>query len=420
MVSRPGYAIGDAYCGQMKMSRLATLATAAVLVVTACTGATDSDPSTSVSAPVTTATSSTTTTTTFAPDVTAPITAPGRLAVVDNRGSVVVMAPDGTDRHTLATVDDATGYRQPTWAPTGGRLAYAELSAGAAFVTTNGVDGVERRYRTADLPFYFYWSPDARHLAFLHNSPEGLTFELVEDADGASPRIVALGAPFYFSWEPGGADLAVHVSDGPLEMIRGVAAGGEIESLDQPVGSFSAPHWTPAGIGYVTDADAEHELRTLSPDGDSVVLAVAELPFRFNFSPDGSQVAVLVGGETTGVDASFGGPPRLLPGTMYVINVATGEPRRLDVDRAVAFFWAPDSTKLIVLSVNGERNGVRWSLWRQDGSMHRFEDFRIAPPFINELLPFFDQYAQSLQLWAPDSSAFAYPGIHSARGGIWV
>ena len=38
-----------------------------------------------------------------------------------------------------------------------------------------------------------------------------------------------------------------------------------------------------------------------------------------------------------------------------------------------------------------------------------------------EYLRFFDQYAQSMTLWAPDSSAFTYAGVsESGEDGIWV
>src|SRR4029453_1308966 len=36
-------------------------------------------------------------------------------------------------------------------------------------------------------------------------------------------------------------------------------------------------------------------------------------------------------------------------------------------------------------------------------------------------LQFFEQYAQSMSLWSPDSSAFAYPGMNEdGEEGIWI
>jgi len=32
----------------------------------------------------------------------------------------------------------------------------------------------------------------------------------------------------------------------------------------------------------------------------------------------------------------------------------------------------------------------------------------------------FEQYAQSVSLWSPDSSAFAYPPSEDGQEGIWI
>jgi TolB protein len=38
-----------------------------------------------------------------------------------------------------------------------------------------------------------------------------------------------------------------------------------------------------------------------------------------------------------------------------------------------------------------------------------------------EYLQFFEQYAQSMRLWSPDSRAFAYPGTsEDGQEGIWI
>jgi hypothetical protein len=39
---------------------------------------------------------------------------------------------------------------------------------------------------------------------------------------------------------------------------------------------------------------------------------------------------------------------------------------------------------------------------------------------VDEVLQFFDQYGQSLQLWSPDSAAFALVGAIKGDPGVWV
>jgi len=48
--------------------------------------------------------------------------------------------------------------------------------------------------------------------------------------------------------------------------------------------------------------------------------------------------------------------------------------------------------------------------------------FTIAPQpaFVRDVLQFFDQYSQSLQLWSPDSSAVVLVGEVGDEQGVWV
>jgi TolB protein len=40
---------------------------------------------------------------------------------------------------------------------------------------------------------------------------------------------------------------------------------------------------------------------------------------------------------------------------------------------------------------------------------------------VDQYLPFFEQYAQSMSPWSPDSRAFAYAGFNEqGEAGIWV
>ena len=88
----------------------------------------------------------------------------------------------------------------------------------------------------------------------------------------------------------------------------------------------------------------------------------------------------------------------------------------------LAFFWSPDGTKLAFLAVErvGDSVQLRWRVW--DGTETRaFGALTPSRVFLEEYLPFFDQYAQSMTLWSPDSTAFAYAGANEEGvSGIWV
>jgi TolB protein len=45
------------------------------------------------------------------------------------------------------------------------------------------------------------------------------------------------------------------------------------------------------------------------------------------------------------------------------------------------------------------------------GSVKAHRAFAVTNKFVNGILPYFDQYALSHRIWAPDSSAIALPGF---------
>ena len=59
------------------------------------------------------------------------------------------------------------------------------------------------------------------------------------------------------------------------------------------------------------------------------------------------------------------------------------------------------------------------SVWSESGTRPLFS-YSPHPSFVRDLLPFFTQYALSVRLWSPDSSAFALAGAMEGRTGIWV
>ena len=58
-------------------------------------------------------------------------------------------------------------------------------------------------------------------------------------------------------------------------------------------------------------------------------------------------------------------------------------------------------------------------LW-EDGGITEMSRISPHPSLVADVLRFFDQYGQSLQLWSPDSAAFALPGAIDEEPGIWV
>jgi Tol biopolymer transport system component len=111
-------------------------------------------------------------------------------------------------------------------------------------------------------------------------------------------------------------------------------------------------------------------------------------------------------------------PTPALPSNQLVVAESDGTITVVSDSPALAFFWSPTGERLLVLDLvdSGE---ARWQVW-SDGELEEVVRFELEPSFARDLLPFFDQYAQSMSLWSPDGSAFAFPGSIDGEAGIWV
>jgi Tol biopolymer transport system component len=130
----------------------------------------------------------------------------------------------------------------------------------------------------------------------------------------------------------------------------------------------------------------------------------------FVVSPDGSRVAFQV----------IGGPDGVEP--LSVVDIRTGAVKEVTADPIAAFFWSPASDRLLYLLPEAAQDRVwfRWGVWDDEST---FTSARFIPTleFGRDYLQFFEQYAQSMSLWAPDGSAFVYAGSNeSGQRGIWV
>jgi TolB protein len=359
---------------------------------------------------------------------------PGRIVVLADDGNIVTLHADGSDSRSLT--EDASAdrvYRQPTWSPSGERVAWAEIVTGGAGLSTAlrtaRIDGSDATSADAESypPFYIHWGPDGNHLAYLSNWTRGIALRMV-DVTGGGSRAVTLGQgqPYYFDWAPGERRMLTHVGGERLALL---SLDGSETRLPGASGVFGAPQWS---------ADGQWLLYALRDrDGQRLILADADgqrerdvLPFdgqlSFSLSPDGRKIAYAI--TTRPVSAASFGP-------LLVLDLATGESTRVSTHPALGFFWSPDSRSLIYLlpadigpqapraslaAAEDDELWLRWHLWNGTTSQ---ELARFAPSatFLIDYLRFFDQYARSMTPWSPDSRAFVYAGGgEDGRTGIWV
>lgn len=348
-----------------------------------------------------------------------PASPENQLLVTGADGNLFLIDPDTGERFALTTdASPRRQYLQPTWSPDGAQIAWTRIDGGRSALEVSGFDGADRSEVAVPFaPFYFYWSPTGERLAYLSNwrtlDQPSMALRVVEfEEEGASVRTLAEGQPFYFSWAPNGERILTHVGSERVELLD---LEGESQSLRIPAGLFPAPQWAADGerLVYAT-ADERQRLIVTDVEGQEQV-EVTDYPgqITFSLSPDNTSLAYVVTERTSA--ASTLGP-------LYVVDVDTLRTREVTSNPVLGFYWNPAGDRLAYLGVEivNQRVGLRWYVW--DGQRSTpYAGFFPSSTFMQNYLPFFDQYAQSHRIWSPDGSAFVYIGTApDGRRGVWV
>lgn len=376
--------------------------------------------------------------------------AAGVIAMVDDSGALATYDARGS-RVEYPAPGVVFGF--PAWSPDGSRIAVVGQSTSyvAIYVfTVNRAGGAASKpaviYRSPDRPpFYLYWAPDSRHVGFLTTEPAGLALR-VAPIDGSAPlngndlgSIVLRGAPLYFQWVDAG-HLLLHVGSGSDAFVGQVTRDGT--TVGAPVAATGP--FRPAILSH----DGRYLAYSISGTGaaGTVVLETAQGsasqrlavlgPPAMLFDPTGDTLA------TIGADTPDAGAFPLPRGPLRLIDPASGAVRTLLDGSVVAFFWAPDGRTIAALRlvtpgqgpaaflgratvaeaefldreamVTGAAPGSAMALSFVDVSTGKLRAERavsVGDAFVQQLLPYFDQYALSHPLWSPDSSAFLLPVV---------
>ncbi len=418
--------------------RIRAVVIAVVAAITAgCTGSSD-DSSPPDTGPVGTAG----TTATEPGSVQVP-TGPGA-PIVDGVANGLILVHDregGTD--ALATYqDDGTkvaGYArgageviwQPIWSPDGRRIAWTRSEDGATWeLVTAAVDGTDRTtHLLPGRPDYITYDPTASRVLALTPSPEGFGLVIVqvgEPADGdAALALVDVGAPYFSDFSPDGDRVVAHVG-GDLRVVG-------VDGDRQPLGLSSVRHQTPAWhpteqlVFVATDEIGGNRLVSYDvTSGATVELATFDAFVAFDLDPTGSLLAVSAFAPDDGDGAllalrsaeSREDAPRL-DGGLWIVDVAGGAPRQLDLRAPSAPMWDPTGSRVLArTSVDGPGT---WNVYELDGTRSATTDLTIEDSLMPLYLPFWDQYVRSQTLWSPDGGRFVHVGRDDeGLSGVWV
>lgn len=364
----------------------------------------------------------------------------GEIAIINEAFDVVTI--DMATEKLYRVTTDATAmrrYQWPTWSRDG-RLAYfccdvqySGVFDVEAFISEDGRTAGDSVYTgNRQSITYAYWSPEActanetcLDLAVLLSNVASNSFivELIRDGEVLSNETIAFGAPFYYSWNPSGTRLVTHRNRRQIE-IYDVETGDFIETLSTTPGTFQAPAWSPVDdrilFGEQGGDRRTTDLKILANDSTETIAEGLEGQVSFVWSPDGNYIAYRVVSENS-IDS------------LYVVDAITGETvSRSSVMGVLAFFWAPDSSKVAYITLStppgtfnastGQSHvlasthaqnisGLAWSVLDVNtGANERYSAFVPTEEMLYMLL-YFDQFAQSHQVWSPDSTHIVYSEV---------
>ncbi|HEX7346456.1 MAG TPA: hypothetical protein VF253_06665 [Candidatus Limnocylindrales bacterium] len=361
-----------------------------------------------------------------------PIGSRGSIAVLAGDGSISVVAADGTSSLLDDTSDGMYGF--PTWSPDGSRIAAVRSDGTNTVVVVfdepgGGSPSAPRVIfaKPSAAPFYLYWTPDGDHVSFLVTEADVLSLRLAP-ADGSAPidgsgpgSVVRTGTPFYYDWLAGDRLLA-HIGTGSEAFLGELGVDGKSGAGFEFPGDFRSAVVSPdhESIAFVRGATGgPGEVVVSGRDGSNEHSMTVYGQTALIFDPSGTRVAA-IGASDPSETAGFPlGPLKLIDGP-------TGDVRTL-LDGAVAsFWWSPDGKTIAALRVqptigsatpSGQppqeaSNEVRLIFVDvASGATLSQPVIRPTERFVTALIAYFDQYALSHELWAPDGSAMLMPEI---------
>lgn len=343
----------------------------------------------------------------------------GRIAFVDTLGRVCTMRPDGSDLRRLS--EPGLFFQNPAWSPHGRRVAAIGIEGGGAGVYCfndeargfgrGGSRPRELYFGQVQAPVYLNWSPTGEHLSFLVAYPQSLAL-YVADPNAGQNRLLETGRPFFWDWLPDGAYMLIHTDAGQENgRVNFIDTDGEDwgENLSAP-GRFQAPAVSSDGRYWAfaaATADEQSELVVEHHLTGEQLRLPHEGAVAMAWQPGGHRLAYIAPADEA---QHFFGPLRLL-------DVAAEKAEVLVDDTIFAHFWSPDGRTIAYLTLGdppaaGNRVNLRLWVWDLATEQSRaLTDFNPPVVFLDQFLPFFDQYSRSHRLWAPDSSALVVPTI---------
>jgi Tol biopolymer transport system component len=370
----------------------------------------------------------------------------GLIAYLSTDGNIYTIDQAGGRKTQIthdAYISDTTFlfYGLPTWSHDSQSLAFVSYAGNrgqnpsSMGLYTAGKDGKAlTQALTSTQPLvYFSWSPDNRRVSFISSTGgNNLAFQVI-GADGRQQQLVDAGTPYYWAWAPDGHTVLAH-NGSHLSLLQ-VGDNVTEQALNFDAQAFRAPAFSPNGqqmLVAAVSADGHSALLLADAQGQNAKPLAQDFGnVAFVWSPDGQRVAYL-----TSADGAAG-----TTGHLVVVDPSgKSKPVELPGSDVYAFFWSPDSKSLAYFTAAPSASGAPTPTPDPSGSSssadfhlklsvldaHSGASHTVAPAFspserFLDVIPYFDQYGQSLTIWSPDStnlvvSAYRGDGVPA----VWV
>ncbi len=406
-----------------------------------------------------------------------------RIAYIDLNGQLCTIAPDGSDGRQITATErffqfpawSPSGHRLAA-------IGSARIDGGLfIFDPTRGGpthDPVPLYQSLNEAPIYLCWAPDGRAISFLagHIEPELGLHVLPVRGDNFSPPItedepLLVGAPLFWDWRADGSEMLAHVGFGSERArlvwvaspsFEGMEIEPRVRASSLAPSYFQTPGISPSGqlwaYAQMDDELGGRSQLVVESERETLPVAEHEGVAVLAWSPNGEreQLAFMSPPEAA---QHFFGPLSLWDG-------ATERAELLVEDAALAFFWSPDGEHIAYFTLAPETlsrerdlleandgiydegfsgDGFYTNGYSQNGSVpapdngtqmepqlalyvvhvasgesRRLHLFQPTMIFLNQFLPFFDQYSRSHRLWSPASDALVLAEVRDGREQICV
>ena len=262
----------------------------------------------------------------------------------------------------------------------------------------------------------------------------------IAPADASTPAAqIQSGSPLYWTWA-GPDRLLVHSGVEGGDGFFGTIGldGAALERSAVTPGSFRVPALTADGsFRAFTSPGSPEQVVVESTDGATRHATTVFGTTALDFGSAGDELAFIA-------PSAAGRAVGLPIGPLRLIDAASGVVRTVLADSVAAFFWSPDGATLAALQIAqpGDDNvadGGGVILARASGTgtsrtppvgaaaavpgvplrlvfvtvgsgvIRSQKTVQVSDAFVQQLLPYFDQYALSHHLWSPDGASIVLP-----------